>query len=490
MNGILVIFFTLIGSVAIIFYHADYYFSVWLSVMLMAIVTLALIKSYQWNRLGVLILLLWLVYALPFIHIPPYIWFDFETRPILLWGLAVNPYMVDERVIQLTAMIGAVGALGFAVGALSNRKIISRDMGYNEDGSKRKIKTLDMPIWLGWVALGILLTAMSAPEQTVFTATYTESGSFLGTANFSSAWMVSYVILSFAFSDTLLESNPIMKKLKNWMMVASIVLVVVYYQLLRGDRESIPWVFGLALAYFYWAAGVTQRQGFGIPWLKFLWIFLIILITSMVVGVMRSELSGAALSDLFDILVALYESDTVGLANIFKGTWSAVLLTPLSVAGDHIYGLLQAKYGTDYLDLLLSTIPGFLADATGYVRPIDGNHGPAWEMRYGIGGTHATVVPFMNFGMMGVFLITAIWARLIASFEKKILLRLSVTGLSFLITMTMASPHWFWYGEKNGMNSLVMWVTFAFIYRISLGAHGMLGARSTMVVKREKHFVR
>lgn len=189
----------------------------------------------------------------------------------------------------------------------------------------------------------------------------------------------------------------------------------------------------------------------------------------MIIGAIRSMVVGMSISEIVKIIHDLRESKVIGLSNILHGTWSAVLLTPLSVAGDHIYDLLNFKLGEDYVNFLLSIIPGFLADMIGYVRPIDSFHGPAWEMRYGLGGTHAVVVPFMNFSMMGVFIIPAIWSGLLTLYEKKVLKRVSVIKLSFLVTITTVLPHWLWYGEKNILNGLIIWIIFCYIYRLSLG---------------------
>lgn len=484
MPVVYAVLFSSLGLLALALFYAGAYLPIWVSVAILLSISLHLLRQYRKKRLGLLMLVLWLVYALPFIHIPPYIWFDFNTEPLLLWGLAVNPYMVDERVIQLTAMIGAVGGLGFALGCSSSTSRIHQDYGQNTDGTIRIFRTMGIPLWFVWVCIGVLLTVLSAPQETVFTAVYTESVSALDGANFSSAWMVSYVILSFTFCDALLEKASDIKRLKMIVMWASILLVVVWFQLLRGDRESIPWVFGLALVYYYWAAGITQRRGFTIPWKKITGTAFALLIVTMAVGILRSGLAGVSASDAIDVITALYQSDTIGLNNLFTGTWSAVLLTPLSVAGDHIYGLLHLKLGQDYLNLLLSVIPGFLADAIGYVRPIDSNQGPAWEMRYGIGGTHATVVPFMNFSMIGVFLIPALWSRFFFSFERSALRRTSVIKLSFLVTVAMAAPHWLWYGEKSGINALVIWLVFSFFYRISLGMSRAQKSRVDMPINR------
>jgi hypothetical protein len=206
-----------------------------------------------------------------------------------------------------------------------------------------------------------------------------------------------------------------------------------------------------------------------IPWLKIAGVSLGLVVISTVLGAVRSGLVGASLEDAGRLIAELYESDSIGFGNLTHGTWSAVLLTPLSVAGDHIFGLLPLKWGQDYLNLLLSIIPGFLADAIGYVRPLDALRGPSYEMRYGLGGTHATVVPFMNFRMLGVLLIPGFWAFIMVNFERMALKQVSVTKLSLLVTIAMAAPHWLWYGDKSVLNALILWLILSILYRVSLG---------------------
>lgn len=460
--------FAAVGVLSVCLFHIGIYFPIWLSVIVLAYVSLYLLQSYRQKRVGVLLLLIWVVYLLPFIHIPPYVFFDFNQSPERLWGLAVNPYMVDERVITLTGMLGAVGGLGFAFGTSLKKGIVQQDFGINRDGSKRIFRTMALPVWLVWVSTGLGLTALYAPQETFFTAAYTQSKSALEGVNFSSAWMMSYVILTFAFCDALVEARPAAREIKRKAIFAVIALVLVYFQLLRGDRESLSWILGLALLYFYWAAGITQRRGFTIPWSKLGLVVFGLVAVSMVVGTIRSALTGASVSDAGALILESYEDGAIGLGSILHGTWSAALLTPLSVAGDHIHGLLKLKWGQDYLNLILSVIPGFLADAIGYVRPLDSLNGPAWEMRYGQGGAHATVVPFMNFRMTGVFLAAAIWAFLIAKHERMAMGRAGVVRWTLLVTIAMASPHWLWYGDKNGLNAIILWLILSVCYRVSL----------------------
>ena len=453
------------GAYCIILFYIDIFLPIWMSVALFVVISVYLRESYLAKRTGILMPLMWLVYALPFIHIIPYIWYDFAKEdPLILWGLAVNPYMVDEQVIQLTAMIGAVGGLGVALGVSLSRGGVAQ-----ASHQVTKAKTLMTPVWLVWVIVGVVLSWLSAPEDTILTVAYTESTTALDNADFSSAWMVSYGILTFAFCDLLFDRIPSRKALKQKIFYFSLAFVVIYLQLLRGDRESISFVFAVLLAQFYWAASLGKQRNIKIPWMIIAPAAFCLVSIAMFFGVMRSLLSQVEdFGQFMDLMRALDDSGMFTLSNLLHGTWSAVLLTPLSVAGDHIYGLLPLKMGQDYINLLLSIPPGFVADMFGYVRPVNSMSSPAWDMRYGIGGTHAVVIPFMNFRMIGTFVIPAVWAYVLACGEKSAMKKPQAVKLALLAILAMASPHWLWYGEKGGMNALVIWFVLAQLYKISL----------------------
>jgi hypothetical protein len=462
--------FLSLGIFAVFLFYFDIFLPIWASVAILVSVSLFLWSGYHQKYVGVMMLLLWLVYALPFIHVVPYLWFDFaNVNPILLWGLAVNPYMVEERIIQLTAFIGAVGGIGFAFGVSLSKKTILRDTGKSTIGNRRLIRTLSSPIWTVWVISSIALSWLVSPESTLFSAAYTDSKSLLDDTKFGSAWMISYVLLAFALCDALVDQNPTRKMLKIKAVFGAIAFIFLILQLLRGDREVVPFVFAALIAYFYWAAPLTQKRQQQFPWKKIFAGGLVLVFISMVIGASRHLLTQVQdVGQLVDLFADLIESDSIGISNLLHGTWSAVLLTPLSVAGDHVYGLLPLKLGEDYLNLFLSIPPVFMADEVGYKRPIDALSGPAWEMRYGLGGTHAAVVPFMNFRMIGVLVIPALWAYIFTRYEKGAMKKFSVSNLALLCTVVLAGPHWLWYGEKNGINALIIWMLLTFLYRLSL----------------------
>jgi hypothetical protein len=463
------ILFLYLGLASVGFFAFDVYFPVFVSAIFLTFISIFFVVRMKKRKIGILMPLVWLVCALPFIHIIPYLWISYEDTELLglWWGLTVNPYMQDKEVIELTGMIVVVTGLGLAFGC----SFLSRPSykGNYPKNLTSEVMTNYLPfgIWIVWVLIGVLLSWLSAPQQNIFNAVYTMSESLIHNSNFASAWTISYVILIFGFCDAILDDNIQRKKWKISIFLCAISFIVIDLQLLRGDRESIPLVISLILIFFYWSPVKKVSKKINFAWIKWLVVGLILLFITMIVGVMRSELAEVdGPSSLIEKLIIGVSSGTLGVANLFRGTWTGVALTPLSVAGDNVYGLLPTKFGSDYLDLIASIIPGFLADAMGYVRPIDGNRGPAWEMRYGIGGTHYSVLPFMNFRMIGVFLVAGLTGYLLTLLEFKALRKRTVESLSLLGIAVMIAPHWFWYGEKNGINALIIFIIITFFYKL------------------------
>lgn len=457
----------LVAFVFLATFYLEQYPPIWVSVICAGVVTGLLVLLFRGSRIGVAVLLFWAVWTLPFVHVPPYLWFDFSSQPERLWGLAVNPYMVDHDVIQLLAFLGAVGSLGYFFGAVTSGLLAGEQkVSPGTQPSVRRRPGMVWPFWFVWLFAGLAFSVLSSPQETIFETAYTESTTMLQEANFSSAWMLSYVLLTFVYVDALLDKDGLQRSLKLWVFAGTLLLIVVWYQLLRGDRESLPWLLGIALAAYYWSRPSLTTSNPRLPWLKLLVLLLVLLCIAMVTGALRSQLFGVSAGQVADVIQNASDANMIGFGNIFYGTWSGVLLSPLSVAGDYHYGLMEPQYGADYLNLALSIMPGFVADWFGYVRPIDGMSGPAWEMRYGIGGTHALVLPFRNFSMPGVFLVTTFWSFLVCRAELNTCRNPTITGLSLLVVLVMAAPHWLWYGEKNIINALIMWMIASGLYKL------------------------
>lgn len=460
-------FFWLIGFCGILFFHNGIYPPVIISVIMFFIAASYLIWLYRHKKTGLLMLLVFLTYALPFIHTIPYIWFDYNNPPDRMWGMAVNPYMTDQSIIELMSMIGAVGVAGLMIGILfcSSRAVSVKINSYL---MVNKAQTLPMSFFLIWTAIGIMFSWLFSPEQTIFTAAYTQSKSISDNWNFGSIWMFSYAFLAFVFLDSIFEPSKAIRKIKKKIIIFSILFVVIWLQLLRGDRESLSFVLGCFLIYNILIDNLISLRKVKLPWKKMLLLALILFIVSYIIGVLRSAMVGKDISMVATVLEESTINSGFEIDNLVSGTWSAALLSPLSVAGDYINSMSSIRYGQTYIDLLGSIIPGFIADWIGYVRPIDGSRGPAWEMRYGQGGTHAVVVPFMDFRMIGVFFIIMLWSFSLAKIEQYVVRNPSIMSSSLFVIIITALPHWLWYGEKNIINALIIWLILSQLYRLCL----------------------
>lgn len=456
---LLIIYFTVI---ALLFFLIGSFFPVFISTFVFAATFVVVLKKYKSEKVGALFFLLYVAYLLPFIHIPPYIIFDYSSTPIILWGLAVRPYMVEEEVIKLTAMIGAVGALGLTSSALIENKKIH----FNEKYCNNNANTLSILSFVLWVALGIAISKISAPSENIFEAGYGDVESIADAVNLGSAWLVSYVMLSFVVVDALLEKKESIRILKSLIIYCMVVYVAFFLQFMRGDRAVIPWILSLLMLYIIWGKNNSRIKLSRRKKILLICTIILIMMISSLIGIFRNSLVDGNAAILINLIFEMYESGDFELSNSLHGTWSAVLLTPLSVAGDYVHGLLDFKLGVDYYNLFLSLPPGALADAIGYVRPWGSNSGPPFEMRYGQGGTHAAVLPFMNFGMIGVYVLALILGKLYIFIENFARKKNNTYNLSLLVCISLATPHFLWYGEKNGINAVLAWAFFAVIYKL------------------------
>lgn len=460
-----------------------------------------------------------LLLCLPFVHLLPYVFDSPPPGALVLWGLAANPYMFESSVISLTSSIGAVAACGMASGLLW----IDINRSQNAAFELRKKVSIwpdsSLPVWgaILVITIALFMAQLSAPTQTIFTASYTGEASTAEKVRFDSAWLFACIILLFALADAFFTESRPKAFIKLLACISASLYFIVWLQFARGNREAISFV--VAFGFITWTWGAPQLA---VSKLSYRCIR-----TAAVLGVVSTLLSGVALQKLRYQLAPNSESlpqlpedrlpsnpesmpadESIGKnssagespvkvegsspaellpappeslkdlsaetpGTLFKkidlkipsGTWSAVLLTPLSVAGDVLAGKLPKRFGRTYVELFLSMPPGFIANSLGYNRPIDGQRGPAHEMRYGLGGTHASVVPMINFGIFGVLLILFVEGFLLALSER-VTGRAGIGSIILQGTLITVLPHWLWYGEKALLTGLSIWLFIFALYKL------------------------
>ena len=437
------------------------------SLLIVIVCTFFLFFFLKMRAIGPITVLGITIYLLPFVHILPYPWFDFETsNPEVLWGLHPNPYMLDQQTIQLLAMIGAMSFIGFIFACSLSLLVRGTNQGYVPDAKIER--QLPFYIWFCFLFCGVFLSFLFMPADSVFTARYTESLSIIHEFNFPSAWLLSYIFLGFCFADAFVDKNIKRKTRKNILLWVSLALIILVFQFARGDRESVTLLVAIIFSVYYKNfANITSllNKTFFVSALG----LSCLLAAFYLVGVFRSGVSDmTGWNAVVNQLRFLSETGAIDFSNVMYGTWSAVLLTPLSVAGDYVRGLLEFQYGDTYIDLLLSIPPGFVADFLGYERPINSVNSPAWEMTYGIGGWHATVVPFMNFGLLGVLVSSILTGVLFIWLDRFATKRNNFSKHVVIIVTITVLPHWFWYGDKIGINAFIMFFLMMSLYRLAL----------------------
>jgi hypothetical protein len=445
-------------------FYSDKFISIEIAIAIMvATLIFSLRQSLVPKKLGIILISLAAFYA-PFTSLFSYLGFDWDYRHVM-FGLHPNPYTFDQRIIELTATIGATGSMGSLLGItmskILNLKNSSKDVSVTKDRN-----SLSVLNFILWIIAGLILSILSAPSETIFTAAYTNSLSILHNANFSSSWMVAFCIVLFAYSDYRFERVSKRSMTKGIIFWAVLFYIVVVNQLLRGDRESLTLIVGMMVAEICYLSTSPIKNYLIKNKLVIIIIVCLLLLVSNFVGVFRSAF---VLVDDIDSFLAiannLNDHGMFDISRFFQGTWNAVFLGPMSVAGDYLNQSLNINYGKDYLDLFKSLPPGFIADFFGYVRPWSNDSNPAWGITYGIGGWYFLVLPFMNFLLFGVFILSAIIFMLLAWTDHKLQQYQSATKFAFYLIILMAIPHWFWYGEKAIINAIITFYFLSIIYK-------------------------
>jgi len=408
------------------------------------------------------------IYALPFVHCFEYIFNQSIIYDASIWGLHSNPYNANLEIVKRMAMNGCIGLLGLLSGYLIYTIM---NTGIGRHGSIRiEYTTLKLNIFILLSALCVILMALSAPSESLFLKGYTFSKSIIDKLGirFSAMNFLSFGYAGLLFVDTLYEVNIRKRKIKYRIFATVILIVVIWFGFLRGDREWIGLLCGVLVLYILRGDAGSINNFWGqlkikIEKVKFfrkrallkcIIIFLIVFFASQILGSVR-----------FKALPVAIREGRLKNVNFLSGTWSAVLLTSLSVTGDFYNGLMQPKMGRTYLDYLLSLPPGPVAQILDFERPIEKYRGPACDMRYGGGGIHVMVVPYMNFKSFGLFLVLLLYGLFIAYLEQK---GSDDNAKSRFIYMCgfILGPFWFWYGDMVFIRMVMIFYIVWWTYRI------------------------
>lgn len=452
---IVFLFFIMLGGLLICnLYNHQIVFSINKTMFLSAVFLFLSFVYAKYRHFPFLIAFFLCVFFLPFIHVLEYIANGDIVLNKSIWGLNSNIYNQDINIIRRLSTVGCVGLIGICLGVAFFQTIL----GIRKKNDAVPFGVFDYSLGVEWFCVfagfSFFLSLINTPLQSIFEGAYAfgDSMAFVNKINFNGAWQLSYIFLLVLHIDFLLQQKSKIKIIKGVIVATLFFVIVFWFQLMRGDRECFGLIVSIAVMFF-----INTEKGLKISKLKLCiagGVLAIFVIIFQYVGLIRSTLYTGKIPE--------FKINT----DMLVGTWSSALLTPLSVVGDFYYDTMELQKGKTFLDMFLSLPPGALTNALGVERAIEATQGPAWQMRFGIGGTHAVVVPFMNFGIYGVLCVSIIYG-LLFSWAESLIDYFSMFGRLFYGALFVGLPIWIWYGELSGIRS-VMAAFIVYIFYIAV----------------------
>ena len=414
------------------------------------------LKSMRLTRLSLLPRLMIVLYVMPFSVTLGYLGSSDYTW---WWTPTVLALLSDRVLIQQMMAIGMTGLAALLAGLKATEASWVGTWDLVDAGAVESPgRTLDAIAFVAALGLSTALSWVYAPRTSIFEEMYAAEGTegLYQDLNFYGAFLASYILLVLLFVDAE-YSPPAARRWKRLGVLGTTLFILIFLQLLRGDREIVGLL--AALAILYVTEPMRDRAGRfrGKEWRRMLGLALPILVlvpVLIVVGAARYELSGSDVSDTGELLAT-------GFAH---STWTAVLLTNLAMAAQLQDGRIEYLYGETYVQYLLSLVPGIVSHYVDFERPIEATNNPGyWFIGISSGGNHVVNVPFKNFGIFGVAGVLCIYGLVIGYWEKRGVGNRRWCRLVYG-AITASSFMWFWYADMNVIRALmgagVLWLCY------------------------------
>src|SRR5438132_12738761 len=165
--------------------------------------------------------------------------------------------------------------------------------------------------------------------------------------------------------------RPAARRWKQLAVLGTTLFILIFLQLLRGDREIVGLLAALAILYVTEPMHSRAGRVGSRAWRRMLGLALpslVLVVILIAVGAARYELSGGDVSAAGELLA-------VGFAH---STWTAVLLTNLAMAAQLQDGRIEYLYGETYIQYILSLAPGIVTHYLGFERPIEAKNNPSY----------------------------------------------------------------------------------------------------------------
>lgn len=409
-----------------------------------------------------------LIYALPFSVLLGYL-----VEPDYVWMLTPRGQEVisDRVLIAELIAIGTIGLVGFILGLRvaaafrTNPPVVEAPV---------RTSTLTPPFFVALLVCALGLSWLTAPKETILQAAYftEQSETAAGSVNFPAAGLVSYIVIIVLAIDLTREADRITRRLKTIVFAVGVSYIVLVLQLLRGDRESSGLILAL-LGLFITEPLIGSGGGGRRRAIARVAAAAVPAVLLVVVFIALGEARGT-----FNDVSARVGVRQTFLLGLSQNTWTAVLWTHLSSMWEYHEGLLSFKWGSTYVDYLLSLPPGIITQALGIERPFEAWRNINLEDAAGVsaGGLHAVVTPFKNFGAVGALAVLFVWGLLIGRLEQWYA-RGTLAARMLWASVLCSGFLWFWYGDMPFIRALLTALILYVTYRTLISVSAPHGAR-------------
>lgn len=456
-----------VGVTLVVAFEGGYLLPTPLSVALLYGITLWGLWQTRFSPLSPLTRLMILLYFLPFLTCLGYL---FDPKYTWWYTPLSIEYMSSPGVTPGMLMVGLIGLLGLLAGMWLARARAPRHLPPPQ--KTRPSRTLNPFAFCALLGVAFFFSYLNTPPGTIYSAVYSAATGLAGQFNFNAAFLIAYTLLVALYIDAERETDRWQLRLfKRLLILIVLIIILIFFQLLRGDRDSFGLVVGLAALFLTEPGRRLAQKVLSINLRRYVLVGAaggLVLIAFLAISVIRQ---GAALGEREPLTTSIIQGATR------EATWTAVLLTNLSLAAQYHQGRMVTESGLTYLDYLYSLPPGFVTRALGIQRPIETFQGPSfWFTDISAGGLHIVAVPFKNFHAPGVLLALILFGYLIGRSEMvgqnpHWLHRLWYSAIF------VSSAQWFWYGDIPFIREVMAFGLVAVVYAVASRVAGLRPVR-------------
>ena len=350
-----------------------------------------------------------------------------------------------EKLVYLT-LIFSIGFLALILGLSSGKKYRINENLFTK--SFKQDKVFSVTIYIFICLLILVLKYMISPKNFVMNVGYTELRT-TGLDNQIAGLGSLHYFLSLMFLPLYLDFRNAAKKnkLKAWLFYITLIIYLVVFEFLKGERTSI----GILVCF------IVLRLYFSENWIKdfskkirkismitfFSFIFLFLL------GFVREEGS----------INERIEKFTYSLGFVHKtGTWMGATYSTIGANNDFLEGK-ELLFGETYKLYFESLIPQILLTPFDVKKALnDEKNDPGyWYFdTYTQGGLSLLVVPLRNFGVLGVFFVMFFLGKFIKALEISFFKSNKVFVFIIYCSVLSLLLRWVWYGEIYLIRAIMM----------------------------------